>query len=68
MSIEEANKLLSSGTAQAVSFGMLSMSNPDLPERVLHGYEINKTVDQKTWFAGGATGYTDYPFSNKVKS
>lgn len=63
VSIEEAIQLTNSGTAQAVSFGVLSISNPDLPLRVKHNLEINKTVDASTWFTSGPKGYTDYPFA-----
>jgi len=41
----------------------LSISNPDLPLRVLRNKEINQTVDTKTWFFGGSKGYIDFPFS-----
>jgi len=44
------------------------MSNPDLPYRVQHNKEINRTVDRATWLTGGAKGYTDYPFSEVTKS
>ena len=68
VSIEEAEKLLNSSTAQAVSFGTLSISNPDLPYRVQQSTEINRAMNTETWFSGGAKGYIDYPLAEKVKS
>ena len=68
VSIEEAINLTSTGIAQAVSFGTLSISNPDLPLRVLRNKEINQTADTKTWYYGGFKGYTDFPFAEEISS
>ncbi|KAL4475982.1 hypothetical protein ABPG72_007868 [Tetrahymena utriculariae] len=59
--IEEAVTLTSNNTAQAISFGVLSISNPDLPIRVKNNCEINQTIDKNTWFFGESKGYTDFP-------
>lgn len=45
MTVEEMKDLISSKTANAASFATLAISNPDLPERILNGWEINTTVD-----------------------
>ncbi|EWS75520.1 FAD/FMN-binding family oxidoreductase (macronuclear) [Tetrahymena thermophila SB210] len=65
VSIEDMKNYLSNNICDAVSFGTLSISNPDLPERVQNGYEINYKVDRSTFFTQGAKGYTDYPLANK---
>jgi 2,4-dienoyl-CoA reductase-like NADH-dependent reductase (Old Yellow Enzyme family) len=33
-------KLLNSNTGDAISFGKLAISNPDLPERFRNGWEV----------------------------
>ena len=43
-----------------VAFGKLYIGNPDLVARLKAGGPFNKD-DQKTWYGGGAKGYTDYP-------
>lgn len=45
-----------------ISFGTLAISNPDLAQRLINSWELNKTVDQSTWYAGNEKGYTDYRF------
>jgi 2,4-dienoyl-CoA reductase-like NADH-dependent reductase (Old Yellow Enzyme family) len=58
---ELADADLASGLADAISFGRLYISNPDLVERLRIGAEL--TPDNfKTWYTPGAEGYTDYPF------
>ncbi len=36
------------------------IANPDLPERIRAGAELN-AFDRSTAYGGGAAGYTDYP-------
>ena len=43
-----------------VAFGRLYISNPDLVARLKQGGPFNQG-NQKTWYGGGAEGYTDYP-------
>ncbi len=57
---ETANQVLAAGEADAVGFGVLFLSNPDLPERFRQGALFN-TPDPSTFYAPGAKGYTDYP-------
>jgi 2,4-dienoyl-CoA reductase-like NADH-dependent reductase (Old Yellow Enzyme family) len=56
-----------SGSCDAVSFGKLYISNPDLAERIIHGWEINKKWDLATFYGPthGSKGYIDYPFYEK---
>jgi len=49
------------GQADAVAFGRPFIANPDLVERLRTGATLNEG-NQKTWYGGGAAGYTDYPF------
>lgn len=41
------------------------MANPDLPERVSNGWEINRKVDFSKAFSSGPEGYIDYPLYRK---
>lgn len=55
-----ANAVIADGTADLVSFATLFLANPDLPERFRRGGPFN-APDRKTFYGGGASGYTDYP-------
>ncbi|QRM56246.1 alkene reductase [Sinorhizobium sp. BG8] len=48
------------GQADLVAFGKPFIANPDLVRRLKEGTALN-TPDQKTFYGGGAVGYTDYP-------
>ena len=55
--------MIRSGLCDAISFGRLYISNPDLAERIIGGLEINRNWDLATFYGRfGAKGYTDYPF------
>lgn len=58
--IETAIKLIDEDKADLFSFGRLALSNPDLPRRIREKAEMNP-IDSKTFYSGGAAGYTDYP-------
>lgn len=62
-SAEEGSKTLESGLADAIVFGRLYISNPDLAERLINNQELNSELDFRTMysFESGAKGYTDYP-------
>ncbi|MES1023693.1 alkene reductase [Gloeocapsa sp. BRSZ] len=56
-----ANATLAKGDADLVSFGKLFLANPDLPQR----FKLNASLNEpnpKTFYGGGAEGYTDYAF------
>jgi N-ethylmaleimide reductase len=55
-----AERAVASGDADLVAFGSLYIANPDLVERFRSGAPLN-TPDRKTFYGGGAAGYTDYP-------
>lgn len=74
MDAVDAQRLLASGVADAVAFGRDFLANPDLPERLRLGAELN-TVDTSTVYPpvegsqdnyreGAEIGYTDYPAIN----
>ncbi|MCY4546773.1 MAG: alkene reductase [Defluviicoccus sp.] len=53
--------VLEAGQADLVSYATLFLANPDLPRRLIGGGPLNQPV-RKTYYGGGAEGYTDYPF------
>lgn len=55
-----AERLLAEDKADAVAFGKLFIANPDLPKRFAQKSPLNPW-DPKTFYSGGAQGYTDYP-------
>lgn len=61
---ESAEQALKSGEADAVAFGNLFISNPDLPKRFLMNAILNDTDTDKYYFPSTAEGYTDYPGLN----
>lgn len=57
---EEAETWLARGDADAVAFGELFISNPDLPQRIAKGVALTPP-DRSTYYTSGPKGYTDYP-------
>jgi N-ethylmaleimide reductase len=57
---EEAEQFVGGGSADAVAVGRLAIANPDLVERWQGGHPENEP-NPATFYAEGATGYTDYP-------
>ncbi|WLG41872.1 alkene reductase [Pseudomonas rhodesiae] len=57
---KSAEQVLESGLADAVSFGTLFISNPDLPERLRQDAPL-ATADASKYYSGAEEGYTDYP-------
>ncbi len=59
-----AGQVIESGEADAVSFGKLFISNPDLPVRLQTNAPLNR-FDTETFYGYGlhdlSLGYTDYP-------
>jgi len=58
---DTAAAVLSSGRADAVSFGRAFISNPDLVERLRVGAQLARP-DYAYLYVGEDRGYTDYPF------
>lgn len=59
-----AEAALEKGEADLVSFGQLYIANPDLDVRFKQKAELNQP-NPATFYAEGATGYTDYPALNR---
>ena len=57
---ETAAAAIETGRADAIAFGRLFIANPDLPERVRLGADLNP-YHRPTFYGGGAEGYVDYP-------
>ena len=57
---DKAERLLEGGLIDAAAFGRAFIANPDLPERLRTGAELNEP-DLATFYGGDAAGYTDYP-------
>ena len=57
---DDAEALLQRGAADAVAFGRLFISNPDLPRRIELGASLN-ACDRSTFYTRGVEGYLDYP-------
>ena len=58
---EQASALIEAGEADAISWGRLFIANPDLPERLIQGAELNAPIPE-TFYGSTEQGYTDYPF------
>ena len=56
-----AETAIANGQADAVAFGRLYISNPDLAERLAQQAPLNP-YDRSTFYGGNEKGYTDYPF------
>jgi N-ethylmaleimide reductase len=59
------NAALAAGEADLISFGVLFLANPDLPERFAEGAALNPP-DRNTFYQGGERGYIDYPTREAV--
>ncbi|EUB76031.1 12-oxophytodienoate reductase [Pseudomonas sp. GM41(2012)] len=61
--LEMAIERRAQGTIDAVAFGRLFISNPDLVERLRRGTELT-IAPRESYYGGGAKGYTDWPVGN----
>jgi 2,4-dienoyl-CoA reductase-like NADH-dependent reductase (Old Yellow Enzyme family) len=64
---ERAIEAVSSGAADAVSFGRPFISNPDLVERLRTGAALSPD-DMPTWYSQGPEGYVDYPALTRLEA
>ena len=64
---EEAAETIGAEKADAIAFGVPYLANPDLPERIREGAELNEP-DQDTFYSQEAKGYTDYPTLEKAQA
>jgi N-ethylmaleimide reductase len=63
---ESANAAIASGQADAIAFGRIFISNPDLPRRLAHGFPITP-YNRATFYGGEEAGYTDYPVHDELQ-
>jgi N-ethylmaleimide reductase len=57
---DSAGAMVEAGHADAVAFGRLFISNPDLPARLRAGSPL-APYDRATFYTQGEAGYVDYP-------
>jgi len=63
---EAANAAIADGHADAIAFGRIFISNPDLPRRLAHGFPLTP-YNRATFYGGEGAGYTDYPEHNELE-
>jgi N-ethylmaleimide reductase len=57
---ESADAAIAEGHADAIAFGRIFISNPDLPRRLSCGFPLTP-YNRATFYGGEEAGYTDYP-------
>ncbi len=62
---EAADAAIAAGHADAIAFGRIFISNPDLPHRLRHGYPLTP-YNRATFYGGEEKGYTDYPVYDEM--
>jgi N-ethylmaleimide reductase len=60
-----AEAAIAAGHADAVAFGRIFISNPDLPRRLREGFPLTP-YNRKTFYGGEEVGYTDYPVHDEL--
>jgi N-ethylmaleimide reductase len=63
---ETAEAAIAAGHADAIAFGRIFISNPDLPRRLREGFPLTP-YNRATFYGGGETGYTDYAAYDALK-
>jgi N-ethylmaleimide reductase len=63
---EMADAAIAAGHADAIAFGRIFISNPDLPQRLQHGYPLTP-YNRATFYGGEEAGYTDYPVHDELQ-
>ena len=63
---EFANAAITGGQADAIAFGRIFISNPDLPRRLSHGFPLTP-YNRGTFYGGEEIGYTDYPAHDELQ-
>jgi N-ethylmaleimide reductase len=62
---ETANAAIEADHADAVAFGRIFISNPDLPRRLQRGFPLTP-YNRATFYGGDVAGYTDYPVHDEL--
>jgi N-ethylmaleimide reductase len=63
---ETAEAAIAGGHADAIAFGRIFISNPDLPRRLQHGFPLTP-YNRATFYGGEEAGYTDYPVYGELE-
>ncbi|MGZ3295949.1 MAG: alkene reductase [Xanthobacteraceae bacterium] len=63
---ETANAAIADGHADAIAFGRIFISNPDLPQRLSEGFPLTP-YNRATFYGGEEKGYTDYPVYGELE-
>jgi N-ethylmaleimide reductase len=63
---ESAEAAIVAGHADAIAFGRIFISNPDLPRRLSHGFPLTP-YHRATFYGGEEIGYTDYPAHDELR-
>ncbi len=63
---ETADAAIAEGHADAIAFGRIFISNPDLPRRLRHGFPLTP-YNRATFYGGEEAGYTDYPVHDELE-
>ncbi len=63
---ETAEAAIAGGHADAIAFGRIFISNPDLPRRLRHGFPLTP-YNRATFYGGEEVGYTDYPVYGELE-
>jgi N-ethylmaleimide reductase len=63
---ETADAAIAAGYADAIAFGRIFISNPDLPYRLAHGLPLTP-YNRATFYGGEEIGYTDYPAHDELQ-
>jgi N-ethylmaleimide reductase len=62
---ETADAAIAAGHADAIGFGRIFISNPDLPRRLQNGHPLTP-YSRATFYGGEEKGYTDYPVYDEM--
>jgi N-ethylmaleimide reductase len=63
---ESADAAIAAGHADAIAFGRIFISNPDLPRRLREGLPLTP-YNRATFYGGEEVGYTDYPVHGELQ-
>jgi N-ethylmaleimide reductase len=63
---ETADAAIAAGHADAIAFGRIFISNPDLPRRLQQGFPLTP-YNRATFYGGEEAGYTDYPVHDELQ-
>jgi N-ethylmaleimide reductase len=63
---ETAEAAIAQAHADAIAFGRIFISNPDLPRRLQYGFPLTP-YNRATFYGGEAAGYTDYPVYSELE-